>query len=85
MMEPIVPHAFPLPFKVKDEDGVEWDLRLLAVDGDVVIEQYRFSPGHRIMRDLARMTPDDARKMIKGLERMAGVADQLNVEAVHEG
>jgi hypothetical protein len=76
--------VYKLPFTVKDEEGVEWNVRVVADDGEVAVEQYRHRPGERIMRDMARMRPEDARELIRGLEKMAEAADVHNVNAVHE-
>lgn len=72
------------PFKVVDEDGVEWNLRLTSFDGQVSIEAYRFKPGERIQRDLARMDVSQALFVAGALERLAKTAGQEVVDEVHE-
>lgn len=76
--------VYKLPFTVKDEDGVEWNVRVTAFDGEVAFEQYRFEPGRRIMRDVARMDPAEAVALARGLERLAVKAAEQVVEGVHE-
>lgn len=75
--------VFPLPFRVTDEDGVEWSVRLTAFEGEVAVEQYRFEPGRRVMRDVARMEPSQALRMAVGLMRAAKTAAMDTVEEVH--
>lgn len=72
------------PFKVVDEDGVEWNLRLTSFDGQVAIEAYRFKPGERVQRDLARMGPGEALFLSEALERLAKTAGEDVVDEVHE-
>lgn len=72
-----------LPFLVKDEEGVEWNVQVVAADGEIVLEQCRSKPGERVMREMARMRTEDARELIQGLERMIDAADAQNVNAVH--
>ena len=73
-----------LPFTVKDEDGTEWNARITAFDGEVSIEQYRFEPGKRVARDVARMDPAEAVAMARGLEVMAVKAAEQTIDEVHE-
>jgi hypothetical protein len=75
---------YKLPFTVKDEDGVEWCVRLTAFEGEVTVEQYRFEPGRRVARDVAKMDPAEAVAMAIGLERMAVKAAEQIVREVHE-
>jgi hypothetical protein len=73
-----------LPFTVKDEDGVEWSVRLTAFDGEVAVEQYRHEPGRRVMRDIARMDPVQAALMAQGLLALSKQATVQVVEEVHD-
>lgn len=79
-----VPIIHKLPFTVKDEDGVEWNVRVTAFDGVVAFEQYRNEPGKRVMRDVARMSPEEAASLARGLEKMAMVACDQIVKDVHD-